>query len=116
MRLFAYCEHATIQLMNVISRRAVRKAQSRHPQCRKWLEDWWQTGCKAHWTSLHDVRQAYAAVDQVGGCLVFNAPGARRLIVGVYYARPKALGTGTLYFKNFLTHAEYDRGDWKKDC
>ena len=102
--------------MNVISRRAIRAAQARHPQCRKWLEDWWKTARDAHWTNLHDVRKAYPTVDQVGGCLVFNATGARRLIVGVYYARPEANGTGTLYFKHFLTHDQYDRGDWKKDC
>jgi len=102
--------------MNVVSRPAVRTAQARHPQCRKWLEDWWKTARDAHWTNLHDVRKAYPTVDQVGGYLVFNAPGARRLIVGVYYARPEAKGTGTLYFKHFLTHGEYDRGDWKKDC
>jgi len=102
--------------MNVISRPAVRIAQSRQPQCRKWLEDWWHLTREAHWTSLQDVRQAFPTVDQVGGCLVFNAPGARRMIVGVYYARPDAKDTGTLYFKHFLTHAEYDRGAWKKDC
>jgi mRNA interferase HigB len=102
--------------MNVISRRAVRAAQLRHPQCHKWLDDWWKTTREAHWTNLQDVRQAYPSADQVGGCLVFNAPGARRLIVGVYYSRPERERSGTLYFKHFLTHAEYDRGDWKKDC
>jgi mRNA interferase HigB len=102
--------------MNVVSRKAVRAAQTRHPQCRKWLDDWWKTSRDAHWTSLHEVRLAYPTADQVEGCLVFNAPGARRLIVGVYYSRPKVVGTGTLYVKHFLTQAEYDRGDWKKDC
>jgi mRNA interferase HigB len=102
--------------MNVINRQAVRAAQARHPQCRKWLEDWWQTTRDAHWTSLHDVRTAFPTADQVGDCLVFNAPGARRLIVGVFYSQPGVTGTGTLYFKHFLTHSEYDRDDWKKDC
>jgi len=102
--------------MNVISRPVIRAAQNRHPQCRKWLDDWWQTARNAHWTSLQDVRQAFPSVDQVGGCLVFNASGARRLIVGVYYSRPSDPDSSTLYCKHFLTHAEYDRGDWKKDC
>jgi len=102
--------------MNVVSRKAVRAAQARHPQCRKWLDDWWKTARDAHWTNLHDVRKAYPSVDQVGRCLVFDAPGARRLIVGNYYSKPAAEGTGTLYFKHFLTHAEYDRGNWKRDC
>jgi len=52
--------------------------------------------------------------DQVGSCLVFNATGARRLIVGVRYAS-EARG-GTLFVKHFITHADYDKGHWKKDC
>jgi mRNA interferase HigB len=59
---------------------------------------------------------AYPTADQVGRCLVFDAPGARRLIVGVYYSKPEKEDSGTLYIKHSLTHAEYDRGDWKKDC
>ncbi len=102
--------------MNVISRREIREAQARHAICHNWLERWLDTALKATWSSLWDVRKAYPSVDQVGGCLVFNATGARRLIVGVYYSRPGVDGTGTLYIKHFLTHAEYDRGNWKKDC
>jgi mRNA interferase HigB len=102
--------------MNVVSRPAVRAAQARHPQCRNWLDDWWKTARKAQWTNFHDVRTAYPTADQVGRCLVFDAPGARRLIVGVYYSKPEKEDSGTLYVKNFLTHAEYDRSDWKKDC
>lgn len=99
--------------MNVIRRQSLREAQKRHPACRRWLDDWWDTARRARWTNLHDVRRAYPTADRVGGCLIFNAPGARRLIVGVYYARPGAPSSGTLYFKHFLTHAEYDRNDWK---
>ena len=102
--------------MNVISRHAIHEAQSRHPLCRNWLEGWLETAQKATWTSFLDVRKAYPSVDLVGRCLVFNATGARRLIVGVYYSRPGAPRSGTLYIKHFLTHAEYDRDAWKKDC
>jgi mRNA interferase HigB len=102
--------------MNVVSQRAIREAQSRHPICRKWLDAWFETAIKASWTSLWDVRKSYPSADQVGGCLIFDATGARRLIVGVYYSQPGNSNTGTLYIKGFLTHAEYDRGSWKKDC
>jgi mRNA interferase HigB len=102
--------------MNVVSRPALRAAQARHPQCRKWLDNWWKTARKAHWRDLHDVRTAYPNADQVGRCLVFDAPGARRLIAGVYHSKPGRQDSGTLYIKDFLTHAEYDRGQWKKDC
>lgn len=100
--------------MNVISRRAIRAAQARHPQCRKWLEAWWRNAKREQWTSLHDVRKTYRSADQVGGYLVFNAPEGKRLIVGVNYARGRPLGGGTLFVKHFLTHREYERGNWRE--
>jgi len=70
---------------------------------------------KAGRESLHDVRVVYPSADQVGGCLVFNACGNKyRLIVGLKYA--DQVQWGTLWFKHFLTHAEYDKAQWKGDC
>lgn len=100
--------------MNVISRQTIRAAQLAHPQCRNWLEEWWRTAKREQWTNLHDVRQTYSSADQVGRYLVFVAPEAKRLIVGVRYARPEPSAGGTLYVKHFLTHREYERGSWKR--
>jgi mRNA interferase HigB len=101
--------------VHVISRAAIRAAAACHPSARSWLEQWWRHATKSRWESLHDVRLVYSSVDQVGGCLVFNACGNRfRLIVGVKYA--DAAHRGTLWVKQFLTHAEYDKGGWKGDC
>jgi mRNA interferase HigB len=102
--------------MNVINRAAIRQAQTRHPGCRDWLDEWWHVARRSQWTSLQDVRQLYSSADEVGSCLVFDAPGARRLIVGIYYSRANASDSGTIYIKHFLTHAEYDKDSWKKDC
>jgi mRNA interferase HigB len=42
--------------------------------------------------------------------MVFNVKGNRyRLIVSINYSRQ------LIYFKYFLTHAEYDRDNWKND-
>jgi mRNA interferase HigB len=100
--------------MNVISRRAIRAAQLANPRCRNWLEEWWRNAKRRQWTSLHDVRQTYASADQVGRYLVFDAPEGKRLIVGVRYALDDPLTGGTLFVKHFLTHREYERGDWKR--
>jgi mRNA interferase HigB len=100
--------------MNVISRPRVNEAIQRHPQAESWLNAWWQRAKHEQWRSLHDVRLVYPAVDQVGGCLIFNAPQACRLIVGVIWADDAR--NGTLFVKHFLTHAEYDQENWKKDC
>ena len=37
-----------------------------------------------------------------------------RLIVGVKYA--DEVQHGTVWVKHFLTHAEYSKGHWKRDC
>jgi mRNA interferase HigB len=100
--------------MNVISRRAIRTAQIANPRCREWLEEWWRNAKREQWTSLHEVRETYASADQVRGYLVFDAPEGKRLIVGVRYARERPAKGGTLFVKHFLTHREYDRGDWKR--
>jgi mRNA interferase HigB len=60
------------------------------------------------------VRQTYASADQVGDYLVFDVPEAKRLIVGVKYAHGSPPQGGTLFVKHFLTHADYDRGNWKR--
>ena len=100
--------------MNVISRRAIIQAQRSYPRCRRWLEEWWANAKHEQWVSLADVRMTYPSADQVGNFLVFDAPEARRLIVGVRYARFAPSRGGTLFVKCLLTHAEYDRGDWKR--
>ena len=100
--------------MNVISRRAIRAAQLSNPHCRIWLEAWRKNAKRAQWTSLRDVRRTYRSADQVGGYLVFDAPEAKRLIVGVAYARGDPASGGTLFVKHFLTHRDYERGDWKR--
>lgn len=101
--------------MNVISRRTIAQAIQAHPDAADWLTKWWQNANRERWGSLADVRSVYPATDQVGGCLVLNVRGNRyRLIVRVSYANPWS--NGTLFVKHFLTHAEYDKGQWKKDC
>ncbi len=70
---------------------------------------------REQWGNLQHVREAYPQTDQVGSCLVFDVKGnAYRLIAGVRYA--SMTRGGTLFVKHFLTHAEYARDDWKKDC
>jgi mRNA interferase HigB len=101
--------------MNIISRRAIRNAQQRHPDAANWLDNWWDIVSKRQWENLHQVRADYPGTDQVGSCLVFNVCGNKyRFICGVTYAGQWA--GGTLYVKHFLTHAEYDKNKWKADC
>jgi mRNA interferase HigB len=101
--------------MHVISRAAIKAAAACHPSAGGWLEQWWRHAAKSRWESLQDVRLVYPSADQVDRCLVFDARGNRfRLIVGVKYA--DEIQRGTLWVKQFLTHAAYSKGQWKGEC
>ena len=101
--------------MHVIARPAITKARHDYPDARKWLDAWWTVALKSRWEKLEDVRVDYPSVDQIGRCLVFNVCGPKyRFIVKVSYANQWS--NGTLFVKHFLTHAEYDKDRWKKDC
>jgi mRNA interferase HigB len=101
--------------MHIIARPAISQAINRHQDVGHWLNQWWKVASVQRWESLSHVRGTYPATDQVDCCLVFNVRGNKyRLICRVTYANQWQ--RGTLLVKHFLTHAEYDRDDWKEDC
>jgi len=103
------------ELMHLLSRPTINSAIARHPDSAKWLNAWWNRAGKSRWESLQQVRGDYSSVDQVDCCLVFNVKGnSYRLICRVCYANQWS--RGTLLIKQFLTHAEYDKNAWRKDC
>jgi mRNA-degrading endonuclease HigB of HigAB toxin-antitoxin module len=101
--------------MHIIARPAIVQAKQRYPKASAWLDAWWVAANKAAWTRLMDVQDAFPGTDEVGQCLVFNACGNDyRLICRMTYANP--WNDGTLLVKHFLTHADYDKKKWCKDC
>jgi mRNA interferase HigB len=77
------------------------------------LDAWYRTAKSARWKSLAEVRQTYSSADgvPVGDKVftVFNIGGnSFRLIAGINYE------SQTIFVKHVLTHAEYDKEEWKK--
>ncbi len=96
--------------MHLISISKLRLDISTYPDADKPIEAWYNIVKTAEWTSLEDVRQIYPSADAVGNFTVFNIKGnTYRLIVSIDYE------DGTIYYKYFLTHAEYDKDNWKND-
>ena len=63
----------------------------------------------AKWKSLEDLRKTFPATDMVGDLAIFNIRGNQyRLIVRMVWRYQR------MYVKEFLTHAEYDKGRWKR--
>jgi len=97
--------------MHILSRQKLRASWRVHPDARVPLERWYDTARRARWKSFEDIRAAFGrGVDRVGKFLVFDTGGNNyRLIVVAHFNR------GKLFVRRVLTHAEYDKGDWKEE-
>jgi mRNA interferase HigB len=97
--------------MLVITEQRLIEYTRQHPQAASSLLRWGALVRSAKWRNLADTRRTFAHADQVGLCSVFNIKGNDyRLITRIDY------GLQTITLKYFLTHAEYNRASWKKDC
>jgi mRNA interferase HigB len=77
------------------------------------LDAWRQMAEASEWERLLDVQQQYPKADavQVGNdsYTIFNIRHNRiRLVVKIVYS------SQTIFVKHVLTHAEYDRDEWKE--
>ncbi len=74
---------------------------------------WWKATLKADWANIQDVRITFPHADAVAlpsrlVVTVFNIAGNKyRLITRVIYEYRR------VYVKSVLTHAEYNKGNWK---
>jgi mRNA interferase HigB len=96
--------------MHLIAISRLREDAAKFSDVLNQIEDWNEIVKIATWQNLIEVQQTYALAEAVGNFTVFNIKGNRyRLIVSINY--PKQI----IYFKYFLTHAEYDKDNWKND-
>jgi len=96
--------------MHLISLRNLRNDAAKYPDVKNQIEIWQETVNKAEWQNLEDIRKIYRDAEAVGNFTVFNIKGNDyRLIVGINYENQ------TVFYKYFLTHAEYDKQKWKND-
>ena len=96
--------------MHLIAISRLREAADKFPDIDIQIEDWNEIVKVASWQNLTEVQQTYSSAEAVVKFTVFNIKGNRyRLIVSINYSRQ------LIYFKYFLTHAEYDKDNWKND-
>lgn len=96
--------------MRVISNRKLREYWTVHPNAERPLKAWARTIRRENFPSFAAFRSVFGRrVDRVGQLLVFDVGGNNiRVIVAVHFNK------GRLFVRNVLTHAEYDRGQWKE--
>jgi mRNA interferase HigB len=97
--------------MLILTEQRVLEYTKQQQQAASSLLRWAALVRSAKWRNLAEARRTFAHADPVGQCTVFNIKGNNyRLITRIDY------GLQTVTLKHFLTHAEYDRSAWKKDC
>ncbi|OYD87774.1 hypothetical protein CDG77_27475 [Nostoc sp. 'Peltigera membranacea cyanobiont' 213] len=96
--------------MHIISFRNFREYAGSHADCQEALSNWYKVATKTKWSNLVEVQQIFIKAEAVGNFTVFNIKGNKyRLIVSIDYQGQ------LIYIKYILTHAEYDKENWKDD-
>ncbi|MBD2772223.1 type II toxin-antitoxin system HigB family toxin [Iningainema tapete] len=97
--------------MHIISQTTLTKAWTKHPDEKPSLVVWSKLVKAQVWNSFTDLKGSIPFTpDRVGNFVVFDIGGNKyRLITYIDYEYNK------VFIRNFLTHAEYDKENWKKD-
>jgi mRNA interferase HigB len=96
--------------MHVISASKLKNYCVPYPNAEPALRKWLKVTEKANWNDFVETRQTFPSADLVENLTVFNIAGNNfRLIAYIDYERKK------VFIRKFLTHSDYDKGDWKKD-
>ena len=96
--------------MHVISYRKLREYGEKHANCKDALDNWYKVSSTLVWENLVEVQAVFPKAEAVGNFTVFNIKGNNyRLIVSIDYEKE------IIYIKYILTHAEYDKEQWKND-
>lgn len=95
--------------MHIISRKALKQFWEQYPDSQSSLSRWYKIVEKTEFSGFGELRQTFPSADKVGDLIVFNIGGNKyRLIASIHFNRNK------VYIRHVLTHAEYDKGAWKK--
>lgn len=96
--------------MHIITRKTLAEFWQKHPTAESPLKVWFTRVRQAQWQSFAELRRDFPSADLVGRLTVFNIGGGNyRLIARVEYQLQR------VYVRHIMTHAEYDKGNWKDD-
>jgi len=95
--------------MHVIAKPALVEFWALHPDAESSLQAWYRTMESEVFADFNDLKATFASADYVDGLTIFIIGGNNyRLIAAIHYNRHK------VFIRAVLSHAEYDRGDWKR--
>lgn len=72
------------------------------------MEDWFRKARQLKAPSFPVLCQTFGSADYVDGITIFDVGGNRyRIVAVIHYDKQR------LYVRQVMTHAEYDRNDWR---
>ncbi|GCL38873.1 hypothetical protein SR1949_39920 [Sphaerospermopsis reniformis] len=97
--------------MRIVSKTRLEQACEKHPDAEASIQFWKKLVKGQKWNSFTDVKTTVPfAPDQVKNFVIFNIGGNKyRLITCIDYKKK------AIYIREFLTHAEYSKENWKND-
>ena len=94
--------------MKLISNKVLREFASLHPEAEVPLQAFRQLIERGHYPHFAALRTTFRGVDKVGERYVFNIAGNKVRVIAAIAFTPQLL-----WVRAVLTHADYDKGDWK---
>lgn len=94
--------------VRIITKKKLELFFEKHSDAKSPLLSWHQIMVESQFYDPNDLKRSFPQVDVVDKLFVFNVGPAFRLIAAIHFNRQR------VYVRHVLTHAEYDRGKWKK--
>ena len=95
--------------MRVISKKPIREFWDCHSESKPALEEWFRKVSQLTAASFSDLRKTFGSADYVDGYTLFDVGGNKyRIATVIHYDKQR------LYVRQVMTHAEYDRNNWRK--
>ncbi len=96
--------------MQIISESALKQFWQVHPESQAGLRYWYKQTNQYKWQNFQDIRKIFPSADLVGNFIIFNICGNNyRLITYIDFQY------GKVFVRKILTHAEYNKENWKQD-
>ena len=98
--------------MHIITKKRLLQASVKYPSAKAAIAFWHNVAKAAVWSNFVATRKSFGHADQVkvkSGRIVtvFNLAKSYRLITAIHYNRKK------IFILRFLTHPDYEKGEWK---
>lgn len=96
--------------MHIISYKKIKTFITKHSRSKSSLEAWYRIVKQTEFSDFQGVRNTFPTADLVRNFVVFNIGGNNcRLIAYINFKSKR------LFVRHILTHAEYNKEEWKKD-